>query len=232
MRLSYPVSLLAVGGCWATVVVAPGSCGEAAAAAVAVASQLEQLLLSLQRVEHLKAKLNDSKLQRNMKIISILSSPFCTYMYCRGIFGLLSVSMTPSRRCYHMSGNLDSFLCLWQRQICLRFRWYRRAESIEWFIEDQDFSLSDDLTPPPPPPPLPSASCHSYSVFLCQPPVEITDGRGGRGWGRAKSIFIRQLESLVFCSYSLLFAGEKTNSRRKCLSVKTCIFYCQVASIS
>ncbi len=61
MRLSYPGSFLAVGGCWATVVVAPGSCGEAAAAAV-VASQLEQLLLSLQRVEHLKAKLNDSKL--------------------------------------------------------------------------------------------------------------------------------------------------------------------------
>jgi hypothetical protein len=62
MRLSYPGSLLAVGGCWATVVVAPGSCGEAAAdAAVAVACQLEQLLLSLQRVEHLKAKLNDSK---------------------------------------------------------------------------------------------------------------------------------------------------------------------------
>ncbi len=64
MRLSYPGSLLAVGGCWATVVVAPGSCGEAAAAAVAC--QLEQLLLSLQRVEHLKAKLSDSKLKSDM----------------------------------------------------------------------------------------------------------------------------------------------------------------------
>jgi hypothetical protein len=61
MRLSYPCSLLAVGGCWATVVVAPGSCGEAAA--VAVACQLEQLLLSLQRVEHLKAKLNVFKVE-------------------------------------------------------------------------------------------------------------------------------------------------------------------------
>ncbi len=35
----------------------------------------------------------------------------------------------------------------------------------------------------------PSASCLSFSVFLCDALVELTDGRGGgrRGWGGAKS---------------------------------------------
>jgi hypothetical protein len=41
------------------------------------------------------------------------------------------------------------------------------AENIEWFIEDQAFSLSTDLAPPPPPPTIPSVSFLSFSVFLC-----------------------------------------------------------------
>jgi hypothetical protein len=32
------------------------------------------------------------------------------------------------------------------------------SESIEWFVEDQAFSLSYDLAPPPPPPPPPLPS--------------------------------------------------------------------------
>jgi hypothetical protein len=39
------------------------------------------------------------------------------------------------------------------------------TEGIECFIQDQAFSLFNDLAPPPPP--LPSASCLTFSVFLC-----------------------------------------------------------------
>ncbi len=52
-------------------------------------------------------------------------------------------------------------------------------DSVEWFIGDQAFSLSYDLAPLPDPP-LPSASCLSFSVFLCF----ATEGGGA---GRAKS---------------------------------------------
>ncbi len=41
------------------------------------------------------------------------------------------------------------------------------TREFELFIEDQAFSPSYDLAPSPPLPPLPSASCLSFSVFLC-----------------------------------------------------------------
>jgi hypothetical protein len=50
-----------------------------------------------------------------------------------------------------------------------------RPESIEWFMEDQDFLQSYDLVPPPPR----SASCLSFSV--CVLSVELPDMRGGGG---------------------------------------------------
>ncbi len=58
------------------------------------------------------------------------------------------------------------------------------SESIEWFIEDQAIlSLYDSAPFYPPPHTLLSASCLSFSVFLCVSPVELTDGRVG---GKAK----------------------------------------------
>ncbi len=58
---------------------------------------------------------------------------------------------------------------------------YDTLESIEWFIEDQAFSPSYDLAPCSLPPP-PSATCLSFSVFLC-----VADGaywrESGVGWG-------------------------------------------------
>jgi hypothetical protein len=58
-----------------------------------------------------------------------------------------------------------------------------QAESIEWTIEDQAFSQPYDLTPNPPP--LPSASCLSFSVFLCVagPAYRRQWGGGWRGLG-------------------------------------------------
>ncbi len=41
------------------------------------------------------------------------------------------------------------------------------VNNIESFIEDQAFLPSYELAPPPLFPPLPSASCLSFSVFLC-----------------------------------------------------------------
>ncbi len=40
------------------------------------------------------------------------------------------------------------------------------TENFEWFMEDKAFSVAYYLAPPTLPPP-PSASCLSFSVFLC-----------------------------------------------------------------
>jgi hypothetical protein len=66
---------------------------------------------------------------------------------------------------------------------------YWSSESIEWFIDDQAFLRSYDSAPPAPP--LPSASCLSFSVFLCVA-GRATDGRG---WARSQ--IIRQREGLA-----------------------------------
>ncbi len=66
-----------------------------------------------------------------------------------------------------------------------------RPESIEWFIEAQAVLQSYDSSPRPPPyPPLLwlSASCLSFSVFLCAAGRELSDGRVGRGWARSQII--------------------------------------------
>ena len=50
------------------------------------------------------------------------------------------------------------------RDISCDFKNPSLPDSIEWFIEDQDFSRS---APPPTPFPLPPAGCLSFLVFLC-----------------------------------------------------------------
>ncbi len=70
------------------------------------------------------------------------------------------------------------------------------AVSIELFIEVQEFSPTYDLAPTSPPSPLLSRQqvvSLSQSFLVSQ--VELTNGRGGRVWGR--SHIIRRRESLV-----------------------------------
>jgi hypothetical protein len=71
------------------------------------------------------------------------------------------------------------------------------AESIESFIEDQAFSLSYDLATPPPHSPLSSsASCLSFSDFLCVAGQAYWRDGGGGG---DRSQIIWRSESLVLC---------------------------------
>jgi hypothetical protein len=63
------------------------------------------------------------------------------------------------------------------------------------FIEDQAFSPSYDLAPPPPPSPLSGQQVVSRFKSSCVSPVELTDGRRGRGWGRSQ--IVRRRVSLV-----------------------------------
>ncbi len=72
-----------------------------------------------------------------------------------------------------------------------------KPESIQWFIEDQAFSRSYDfdLAPSQPSSPLSHQQVVSLSHSSCASPVELTDGRGGRGWWRSQ--IIRPRESLV-----------------------------------
>jgi hypothetical protein len=89
-----------------------------------------------------------------------------------------------------------------------------KSVSIAKCIEDQAFSPSYDLVPSPPPHhTLPSASCHSFSVFL----VEL--GRGGERLGRVQ--IRRWRESLVlfksfniFCIKFLNFGGLTACKKR------------------
>ncbi len=67
------------------------------------------------------------------------------------------------------------------------------SESIEWLLEDQNFLRSYDAAPSPLPPPLlPSASCVSFSVFVCVAGLAYWLGGGVR-----KSQIIPPRESLV-----------------------------------
>ncbi len=76
-------------------------------------------------------------------------------------------------------------------------------ESIEWFTEDQAFSPSYDLAPPPPLPPLPSASCLSFSAFLCATAHRSSLlTKEGRGWGPNR-MTTRKPAPLQIFQYSL-----------------------------
>jgi hypothetical protein len=69
------------------------------------------------------------------------------------------------------------------------------SESIELFIEGQVFLLSNDLAPAPPLPSISRQQVVSLAKSSCVSPVELTDMRREREWG--KSLIIRRRESLV-----------------------------------
>ncbi len=46
-----------------------------------------------------------------------------------------------------------------------QYEFFKPESIFECFIQDQAFSLLNDLAPPPPS--LPYASCLTFSVFLC-----------------------------------------------------------------
>ncbi len=64
-------------------------------------------------------------------------------------------------------------------------------ESIEWFKEDQAFSQSYVLASPPPNP-LFRQQVVSLSQSSCVSPVQLTDGRGGKRGGEAKSYDVKK----------------------------------------
>ncbi len=95
-----------------------------------------------------------------------------------------------------------------------------KPESIEWPIEDQAFPPSYDLAPPPPTPPTPSASCVSFSVFLCfASRVHLREkGLGGAKFydgERPGPLLIFQYFSAINCSGSnetLSSCNKRSNS--------------------
>jgi hypothetical protein len=77
-----------------------------------------------------------------------------------------------------------------------------KPESTECCIEEQAFLSSSDLAPPSSPPPSPPCQQSvSISQSLCVSPVELTDGRGERGWRRSQIIW--QWESLASLNHSI-----------------------------
>jgi hypothetical protein len=70
------------------------------------------------------------------------------------------------------------------------------AESIEWFNEDQAFSLSYDLAPPPPPPFSPASKLDRRYTWRLWKRHNLVTGKGWKGWGRSQ--IIRRRERLVF----------------------------------
>jgi hypothetical protein len=87
-----------------------------------------------------------------------------------------------------------------------------KPESIEWFLEDQYFSPSNYFwLLPHPLPPLPSASCLSFSVFLCVDYRSIywRESRGG-----AKSYEDEKARSSINSS---ILSG--VNHRKKCTNL-------------
>ncbi len=68
----------------------------------------------------------------------------------------------------------------------------------QWFIEDQAFSLSYGLAPPQPPPPIPSASCLSFTFFLCVAGLAYwrERGRGVKTYGGSGLVLYKTLNTL------------------------------------
>ncbi len=98
---------------------------------------------------------------------------------------------------------------------------YCRAESVEWFIEDQaqEALKRSCVTPPPAPPILPSRSRLSFYFFPVWP-VELTDRIGrGRGGSGAWSSYKREKEIWSYIYHSLLFGQGSSSSHTPFLKV-------------
>ncbi len=86
-------------------------------------------------------------------------------------------------------------------------------ENIEWIMEDQAFLCSYESAPrPPPPPSLPSATCFSYSVYLCARSSLLAGG--GMGWARSQtrrprdSLPLDKSFNTLWCHLSALRSGD------------------------
>ncbi len=89
-------------------------------------------------------------------------------------------------------------------------------QSIEWFIEVQDFLRSYDTAPHPSRPPASPVSCLSFSVFLCViGRAYLRESVGGGGAGVAESYDHKKAWPSMNHQYSLL---KKPNSIYKTLT--------------
>ncbi len=77
-------------------------------------------------------------------------------------------------------------------------------ESIEWFIEGQAFLRTYYMAQrPPPSPPFPSASCLSFSIFLCiAGPAYWRERGSGWAWSR---IILPQESLALYTSFNTLW---------------------------
>jgi hypothetical protein len=133
-----------------------------------------------------------------------------------GLCRSLSRLVQPAILLYFFINLTCFFVFLYSSSLGMHCALYRRlllsllAESIEWFIDDQAFLLAYDSAPrppPPSPPPLPSASCLSFSVYLC-----VAEERGA-GWVRARIQITQPQESRVlYISFNTLWLLVKRES--------------------
>jgi hypothetical protein len=85
-------------------------------------------------------------------------------------------------------------------------KWWRETRGIEWFIEDQAFSTMYDIAPPPLPHPILSASCLSFSVFLCVASRAELKAEGEGDGGGGKSFDVEKIWSSI--NHSILWRKQ------------------------
>ncbi len=96
-------------------------------------------------------------------------------------------------------------------------RWYFIIVSIEWFIQNQAFFLLNDSASLSPTSPLPSATCLSFSVFLCVSGPAYCRERGKGGWRRRPIIQPREGQAL--------YKSFNTHCFTTCRTMHICTLY-------
>ncbi len=82
--------------------------------------------------------------------------------------------------------------------------WCLKPESIDWFIEDQDFLPPCDLAPPPPPIPFSPFSKLSLFQSSCVSPVKLSGGRRGRKGAKSYDAVLRNPNYFLQFRFRLL----------------------------